>query len=104
MARRLYGAADTVNDDSAALGFRVVRDEDEEQETWVWPENAEAVLLFETMRTQWVFEPFSGRRIGLRYETIQPTMELLGLDGDKRELFTGLRIMEAAVMDPETRK
>lgn len=65
----------------------------------VWPENWQAVSVFISLGTQWRLAP-NGRRYGLDYVAIQPTLRLLGVAKKEwAELFQSLRIMEAAFLE-----
>lgn len=63
----------------------------------VWPENWPAVEVFAALQTQWTVDP-SGRPCGLRYEALPVVLDLLGVAGDRAELFAGLCVMERAVL------
>jgi hypothetical protein len=57
----------------------------------VWPDNWQAVHLFEALRTQWRVGP--GGPYGIDYAAIEPTMRLMRIEAD-RDLFEAIRIME----------
>lgn len=62
----------------------------------VWPDNWDAVCLFETMATQWDYDP-AGRQCRLVYEAADLPMRHLGLRGRRaRAAFAGMQIIEAA--------
>jgi len=65
-------------------------------EVAVWPENWAAITVFAAMQTQWTVGP-SGW-IGLRYEALPVVLDLLGMAGERAELFAGLRVMEREVL------
>lgn len=62
----------------------------------IGPDEAEAVMLFFAMGTQWNWHPL-GPRTGLRYEAIEPTARRIGVQ-DTPRLFDDLRIMEQAAL------
>lgn len=63
----------------------------------VWPENATIVEVFQAVgETQWARGP-DGRPVGLRYEALPVVMDFLDVPaGERREVFEGVRVMEAA--------
>lgn len=64
----------------------------------LWPENAKVVEVFTALQTQWAVGG-AGQVIGLRYEALPTVLDLLGVKkARRRELFDGLRLMEAEVL------
>lgn len=64
---------------------------------WVLPQNREAVVLFEAMRTQW--RTGFGGPTGLDYSVLPTLFQLHGVKRSKRrELFEDLRAMEIEVL------
>lgn len=64
----------------------------------IWPDNWLTVQAWATLSTQWRLGP-SGQLAGLDYGAIVPTLELMGVErAEWRELFQGLRQMEAEVL------
>lgn len=81
----------------AALGLRWDGDEPDVN-CYVWPENWPAVRVFEAMATQWS-EGFRGKT-GLRYESLKEVRIGLGIKKKAwREVFEGIRVMEAAALE-----
>lgn len=65
-----------------------------EQTLEVWPENLDAVRLFQAAGTQW--RRSGGLETGLDYTALERPERLLGLSGRRaREAFAGLQVMEA---------
>lgn len=63
----------------------------------VWPENAEAVLVFTKLRTQWR-HGMSGIT-GLEYGALDPVMRMVRVPRERRgQIFEDVRIMEGAVL------
>jgi len=48
------------------------------------------------MQTQWTVG--ASTAVGLRYEALPVVFDLLGVAGDRGELFAGLRVMEGEVL------
>lgn len=90
------GGRDTRRSDLAAFGLAAQEDADDEIE--IWPENLQIVEVFLACRTQWVVGEMTGARRGLRYADVAATIDLLGV-ADKREVFDGIRMMEAVALD-----
>jgi hypothetical protein len=64
----------------------------------VWPENMTTVEVFIAMGTQW--NVGMGGVIGLRYEALPTVLRLVGVPtADRRDVFTGLRVMERAALE-----
>ena len=99
MARLLYSGRDTVTVDAEAFGIRLIGWEEREIEKCIWQENKETAELFYQLATQWRIDGMSGQRLGLRYDVIPAVMDLMGTTQDRKTLFLGLRIMEAAVIN-----
>lgn len=54
------------------------------------------IELFSALQTQWTLGPRGP--CGLRYEVLPVVLDLLGIRGDRAELFAGLRVMEGEVL------
>lgn len=81
----------------AQMGLEILLDPPAPVE--VWPENWQAVLVFDALGTQWAVAP-SGRVIGLRYEVVPMVMRLHTVAASqRREVFEDLRVMESAVLN-----
>ncbi len=95
------GAPDESGQDKIArqMGLQIVRPPPQPIE--VWPDHWQPVEVFEAMVTQWTIAP-SGRRVGLRYETMLGpggVMDTLGVaPDDRREVFDYVRTMEAELL------
>jgi len=64
----------------------------------VYLQNWPAVVVFTALGTQWDFT-FSGQRSGIRYASIPPMLEMMGIErGEWPELFESIRIMESAAL------
>lgn len=64
----------------------------------VWPDNADAVHLFDAMQTQWRVSA-NGIAIGLHYEALPVVCQALGIPRRRRSrVFQELRIMELAAL------
>ncbi len=89
---------DEVRQAAAAMGLVIEADQQQSDGLEAWPENEPVIRVFMVMSTQWNV----GLRgpIGLRYEALPVVMDLLGIAAEARaELFPGLRVMEAAVLE-----
>lgn len=62
----------------------------------IWPDMADAVVLFFAMDTQWKKGAF-GDLIGLDYAALRPTADLLGLSLGEQS-FHDVRIMESETL------
>lgn len=97
MARRWAGGGkDSRRVDLAAFGLEAEEETDDEIE--IWPENLETVEAFLACRTQWVVGEMTNRMRGLRYADVAATLDLLDVT-DRRDVFGGIRIMEAAALE-----
>lgn len=83
------------------LGLYAVRDPSPKPQLWAehWP----AVQLFDATLTQWTVGP-SGRRVGLRNESVAATMDLMDAFADmpaerRREVFADLQVMELIALE-----
>lgn len=94
MAR--YWAGGAPQGETLALFGMEAADVDDDIE--VWPENLETVEAFFACRTQWRFDAMNGTPLGLRYADVAATLDLLAV-GDRRDVFDGIRTMEAAALD-----
>lgn len=64
----------------------------------VWPDNEQAVEVFEDMRTQWNVG-FNGP-LGLRYEALAFVCDARGVAATERgDLLTSIRVMESAALE-----
>jgi len=64
----------------------------------IWPENRNAVAMFEDMVTSWNVGP--GGVVGLRYETAPLFFEANGIEKPQwRETLDGIKVMEAAALE-----
>lgn len=92
VARALIaGDATPDHDEIAAFGLRL--ESEEPQHTECWPDNWQALEVFAALMTQW-HVGMSGV-IGLRYEAVQPVLDLMGVRKKARAgIFGDLRIME----------
>lgn len=101
MARRWAGGGrDTRHADLAAFGLAAALDDEEIE---IWPDNLETVEAFLACRTQWQANGMNGQVHGLRYADVAATLDLLGV-ADRRAVFDGLRIMEAAALEVFSQK
>lgn len=53
--------------------------------------------LFLSLGTQWNWHPTVGVRLGLRYEAVEPTARMMGLEWSPIR-FADLKVMEAATL------
>lgn len=80
----------------AQMGLEILIDAPEPVE--VWPENWQAVEVFDALGTQWAVAP-SGKAIGLRYEAMPLVMRIHAVaPADRRQVFEDVRVMENAVL------
>lgn len=96
-ARALYFNQQALDRELEALGL--TRDDygDEFGVFWVFPQNREAVVLFEALRTQW--RTGFGGPTGLDYSVLPTIFQLHGVKASRRrELFEDLRAMEIEVL------
>lgn len=64
----------------------------------VWPDNARAVHLFASVRTQWRVGP--GGAYGLDYGVVDPRIDRMGLSDEAREtLQAEIQVMEFAALE-----
>jgi hypothetical protein len=64
----------------------------------VWPENWRSWTLFMKLCSQW--STGMGGRTGLRYESLYPLLDRLGLSTDEwNEMFEDVRAMEGAALE-----
>lgn len=85
----------------AALG---VNPEDIAGDVEVWPENAEAVVVFRKLRTQWNVVAMVGR-VGLQYDAFWALVERLKIPEDRQlEVFGAVQVMEQAVLEMSAEK
>lgn len=63
----------------------------------LWPENVRVVNVFAALQTQWAIGG-TGVVIGLRYEAVQSTLDLLGIKKGRRAVFRDLQVMEAEAL------
>lgn len=97
MTRALLRGAvrEETNEACAAFGIeeRVGRNE----ETGIYPENRQAVMVFRAMSNQW--HSGMGRREGLRYEVLPVIEDRLGVKKKHRaDLFQALQVMEGEAL------
>lgn len=65
----------------------------------VWPDNEQALWLFQRVGSRWRTPPMGGVPIGLQWEAIYPLMDRLGLDDDGwNGLHDDLMVMEAEAL------
>lgn len=70
---------------------------DEAKPLGIWPENWNAVRVFERAVTQWRHGP---RRItGLDYTALPLLFDVLGIADDRLEVFDRVRVMESHVLN-----
>lgn len=85
--------------DLAAFGIRpparLEEDGGEDDEFEVWPENWETVQIFLLLDDAWRRNHYTGRVEGLRWETAESVMRMMGV-GDPKGTFLGLKVMAAA--------
>lgn len=63
----------------------------------VWPDNWRAWMLFTSLNTQW--NVGMGGRTGLRYESLYPLLDRMGLTDDEwRGYFDDVQVMERAAL------
>lgn len=80
----------------AAVRKMDAQDAERRDELEIWPDMAPGVLTFMSMQTQWLHHPMGGL-LGLNYQAIRPTADLLCLALDDRA-FHDIRIMEQEVL------
>lgn len=81
-------------DDLAAFGLVAEWESDVE----IWPENIETVEIFLACRTQWRRDAMNGSLLGLRYADVAATLDMMAV-GDRKEVFGGIRVMEAEALE-----
>lgn len=73
-----------------------MEDVEDTSSTDIWPENVNAFLVFDAMRTQW--RVGMAGATGLDYAALPATLDFLGIEFDedltRRQLFSQVRIME----------
>ena len=70
----------------------------------VWPENWDAVVLFEALATQWRLDAM-GREYGLDYAAVPVVQQTLRMRGRRaRSAFRGLQVMEVASLNHRRRQ
>ena len=74
----------------AARGEKVAED------YLVYPENWDAVTVFNRMQSQWRYAP-SGVRTGLDYPAIETVMRIIGIK-DAADTFDRMQTMEMAIL------
>jgi hypothetical protein len=92
-------------EDEAALGI-IAADADDDAlpaDFEVWPENWDAFRLFCGLNTQWNHVGLAGVRVGLRYEAIEPTARMMGIDVSAA-VFAGLQIAEIEMIKIQQEK
>lgn len=100
------GGDDEVEADLAAFGIARPENVDEDGEDdgfEVWPENWETVRLFALLDDAWQRNPYTGRVEGLRWETVESVMRMMGVV-DQKEMYLGLKVMAAAAQSRLNRK
>lgn len=66
----------------------------------VWPDNEQALYLFQRVGTRWRYHPMGGIPLGLQWEAIYPLMDRQGLDNDGwNDLHEALMAMEVAALE-----
>lgn len=99
VARALYeGDASTEAADSlAAFGLKLEGADKDDVECW--PDNWQALQVFDAMSTQWNVGAESVV-IGLRYEALPFVMQALGVKAkNRKELLAELRVMEKEALE-----
>lgn len=91
---------DDSQDDGAVLGV-IWENEDEPSDFEVWPDNWEAVTMWNRVCTQW--RTSMAGAIGLDYNVLQWLFEIYQVK-DQRSLLEDLQTMEAAVLDYRARQ
>ncbi len=61
------------------------------------PDEALSFSLFAALGTQWDRHAMTGMRLGIRYDVIRPTAEMLGI-AVTPAIFSDIRVMEQAAM------
>ena len=73
-----------------------MEDVEDTSSTDIWPENVNAFLVFDAMRTQW--RVGMAGATGLDYAALPATLDLLDIEFDedmtRKQLFSQLRLME----------
>ena len=78
-----------------AFGFAPA---DFESAIYIWPDNWNAFLAFQAMRTQWRVD--MGCRTGLDYSALTEVWRRLGIPAkDRNEVFQQIRIMEESALN-----
>lgn len=98
MARRWAGGGSTLKADAAAFGLVIEGADEDDEEIEIWPENMIVVDAFLACHTQWAIHAMSGVYLGLRYESVSATLDMLGV-ADRRDVFWGIRVMEREALD-----
>lgn len=66
----------------------------------VWPDNEQALALFQKVGTRWRYPAMGGTPIGLQWEAIYPLMARLELAGpDWDDLQEAVMVLEIAAID-----
>ncbi len=88
----LGGGPDELDEDAAAFGIKTAERRDE---CAVLAENWDTVQAFVAVQTQWRHGP-SGHPTGLDYASVRVAVAAMGIRF--KEVFQGLRVMEAEVL------
>lgn len=95
VARHVYGGRPS-EEELAAFG---VQAEDVAGDVEVWPENAEAVVVFLKLRTQWRMASMGGLT-GLVYAEVWNFLRALRIPRARwSDIFDGVQVMERAVLE-----
>ena len=77
-----------------------MEDVEDTSSTDIWPENVNAFLVFDAMRTQW--RVGMAGATGLDYAALPATIDFLGIefgeDLTRKQLFSQVRVMEYAAL------
>lgn len=78
-------------------------EEDGSDDFEVLPENWETVQIFTLLDDSWRRNPYTGRVEGLRWETAESVIRMMGV-ADAKEMYLGLKVMAAAALPLLNRK
>lgn len=99
-AAALYGSREKDKAGLAALGFgdEIAESMLAETDIEIWPENWQAVMVFEALSTQWNLG--MGGPIGLRYESLPTVLRAYGVSAaDRPAVFQQVRLLERSALE-----
>ena len=95
----MNGGRQGLMDDAAELGVELPDSLVSSADFAIFPENVEAVSMFDRMATQWRIG-FNGR-LGLDYSALPFLLTIYPVN-DPRQLFEDLQVMEVAVLQEQS--